>query len=409
MTATKAKASAATPSPDEVPMRPLGRCGKIIGGGTPAKANAEFWSGTIPWVTAKEMWTEEIHDSQLKISEAALKASPAKLIPTNSVLFVVRGSILFKRVPVAVNRIVCTINQDMKAIVPDDDILADYLAMMMRAMNDELKSRVGTAGNSAGKLETDEWSSVQIPVPPLAEQRRLVAYIEALTSRLEQARQARQAALAEAESAQAALVDAMFAKREGEWDEATVKQICGQPQYGYTESASHERVGPHFLRITDIQDGDVNWETVPFCSCAEPAKYRLDDGDIVFARTGATTGKSYLVHNPPEAVFASYLIRIRPGGRVLPEYVWWYFQSSGYWQSVFSGIDDGNRPNMNGSKLAALRIPFPKSKDEQRRIVVRLDALAAKQSELRRLQTETEAELAAFTPALLTKAFKGEL
>jgi type I restriction enzyme S subunit len=381
----------------------------VLGGGTPSKNNPNYWNGNIPWVTAKEMWNDEILDSELKITEQALKASPTKLIPVNSVLFVVRGSILFKRVPVAINRVICTINQDMKAIVPDDDINGDYLAVMMRAVNDELKSRVGTAGNSAGKLETDEWSSVEIPVPSPAEQRRLVARIEALTSRLEQAGQVRQAALAEAESAQAALVDAVFAERNGDWNEATVKQLCGQPQYGYTESASHEQVGPLFLRITDIQDGNVNWETVPFCVCDEPAKYRLNDGDIVFARTGATTGKSYLVRNPPEAVFASYLIRIRPGERVLPEYVWWYFQSSGYWASVFTGIDEGNRPNMNGSKLAALHIPFPISEDEQRRIVARLDALAAKHAQLRRLQTETGAELAAFTPALLAKAFCGEL
>ena len=64
---------------------------------------------------------------------------------------------------------------------------------------------------------------------------------------------------------------------------------------------------------------------------------------------------------------------------------------------------------MNGSKLAELRIPFPKSKDEQRRIIARLDTLGAKQAELRRLQTETEAALSAFTPALLAKAFRGEL
>jgi type I restriction enzyme S subunit len=149
----------------------------------------------------------------------------------------------------------------------------------------------------------------------------------------------------------------------------------------------------------------VDWETVPFCQCDEPAKYHLADGDIVFARTGATTGKSYLVQNPPEAVFASYLIRIRPGERVLPEYAWWYVQSSAYWHSVFSGIDDGNRPNMNGTKLAALHIPFPKEKVEQRRIVACLDALAAKQAELRRLQTETEAELAAFARAPQQKPF----
>ena len=144
-------------------------------------------------------------------------------------------------------------------------------------------------------------------------------------------------------------------------------------------------------------------------SLRRAAQYRLDDGDILFARTGATTGKSLLVRQPPESVFASYLIRIRPGTRVLPEYVWWYFQSPYYWASVMGEIDVGNRPNMNGAKLAALRIPFPKSKAEQSRIVGHLDALAAKQAELRRLQTETEAELAAFTPALLAKAFRGEL
>jgi type I restriction enzyme S subunit len=169
------------------------------------------------------------------------------------------------------------------------------------------------------------------------------------------------------------------------WEEATVKELCGQPRYGYTESATVEPRGPRFLRITDIQEDGVNWESVPYCPCDEPEKYRLADKDIVFARTGATTGKSYLVRNPPNAVFASYLIRIRPGERVLPEYVWWYFQSSRYWASVFGGIDDGNRPNMNGTKLAALRIPFPTSKTEQRRLVTRVEAVTSRAQELRAL------------------------
>ena len=126
----------------------------------------------------------------------------------NSVLFVVRGSILFKRVPVSVNRVVCTINQDMKAIVPADDILGDYLAVMMRAANDKLKALVGTAGNSAGKLETEKWSAVEIPVPPLAEQRRLVARIETLTRRVAELRRMQ----TETEAALAAFTPALLAK-----------------------------------------------------------------------------------------------------------------------------------------------------------------------------------------------------
>ena len=129
------------------PMRPLGSCGFVVGGGTPSKENRDYWGGNIPWVTAKEMWNFEVIDSQLKITEAALKASPTKLIPVDSVLFVVRGSILFKRVPVAINRVVCTINQDMKAIVPGEGILGDYIAHMMWGANAEIEG----AGRHRGK------------------------------------------------------------------------------------------------------------------------------------------------------------------------------------------------------------------------------------------------------------------
>jgi type I restriction enzyme S subunit len=269
------------------------------------------------------------------------------------------------------------------------------------------KSMQGAAGQQ--RVPIDFLRHSEIPIPPLDEQRRIVARIEELTRRADEVRRLRQEAVEEIGKSLAATVDAVFNERDENWTEATVKQLCGKPQYGYTASATNKQVGPHFLRITDIQNSQVDWKSVPYCSCDEPEKYRLSGGDIVFARTGATTGKSYLVRKPPESVFASYLIRIRPGERVLPEYIWWYFQSSSYWASVFRGIDDGNRPNMNGSKLGALKIPFPRSKKTQRQIVSRLEALAEKMSELRHLQTTAETELSTFQPAILAKAFRGEL
>ena len=110
--------------------------------------------------------------------------------------------------------------------------------------------------------------------------------------------------------------------------------------YGYTESASNEPIGPRFLRITDIQDDRVDWERVPYCRIegVDLPKYRLASGDIVFARTGATTGKSFLVEEPPEAVFASYLIRLRLLDKtLLPEFVSLFFQTAGYWKSIKDG------------------------------------------------------------------------
>ena len=145
--------------------------------------------------------------------------------------------------------------------------------------------------------------------------------------------------------------------------------------YGYTESASSEPVGPRFLRITDIQNDCVDWESVPYCKIkpVDLPKYQLATDDIVFARTGATTGKSFLVRDPPEAVFASYLIRLRLiGQKILPEFVSLFFQTGGYWQSIKEGSSGSAQGGFNASKLGALRIPTP-SLPEQRRIVGILD------------------------------------
>ena len=145
--------------------------------------------------------------------------------------------------------------------------------------------------------------------------------------------------------------------------------------YGYTESASSEPVGPRFLRITDIQDDRVDWDSVPYCKIekADLPKYRLASGDIVFARTGATTGKSFLVNEPPDAVFASYLIRLRLlDKKLLPEFVLLFFQTAGYWQSIKDGSSGSAQGGFNATKLGALTLPVPPLA-EQQRIVGLLD------------------------------------
>ncbi len=146
-------------------------------------------------------------------------------------------------------------------------------------------------------------------------------------------------------------------------------------KYGHTESASDRPVGPRFLRITDIQNGHVDWDNVPFCKIhkSDLPKYVLADGDIVFARTGATTGKSFLVTDPPEAVFASYLIRLRLLDKtLLPKFVSYFFQTSGYWRSIEAGSTGSAQGGFNATKLGALSIPVPPLA-EQRRIVGILD------------------------------------
>ncbi|MDO9538367.1 MAG: hypothetical protein Q7J68_08645 [Thermoplasmata archaeon] len=96
------------------------------------------------------------------------------------------------------------------------------------------------------------------------------------------------------------------------WEWATIDAVVDDVQYGYTAKAKDNGPGPRYLRITDIQNGSVNWNEVPYCDIDDTdiPHYKLNSGDIVFARTGATTGKSFLIKGCPDSIFASYLIRL---------------------------------------------------------------------------------------------------
>lgn len=200
------------------------------------------------------------------------------------------------------------------------------------------------------------------------------------------------------------------------WQIVHLEDVAESIQYGHTASSTQEAVGPRFLRITDIQDRRVDWETVPYCSIPKNqiSKYRLAKGDLLFARTGATVGKSFLITTEiPESIFASYLIRVRMTDAVDPQFIAYYFQSADYWQQISDSSAGIGQPNVNGSKLAKITFPLPPL-PEQRRIVARIEELfsrlAAGVSALRhakaQLQRYRQSVLAAAVTGQLTQAWR---
>ena len=146
------------------------------------------------------------------------------------------------------------------------------------------------------------------------------------------------------------------------WEWCKLSSLCSSIQYGLSNSA--ESSGTHkFLRITDIQNGSVNWETVPYTTTDDPETYMLKSDDIVFARTGATVGKSFLIDKLPyESVYASFLIRIRLIEGILPKYIYKFFNSSCYWEQITNKAVGVGQPNCNGTSLSNLFIPIPPGK-----------------------------------------------
>ena len=182
-------------------------------------------------------------------------------------------------------------------------------------------------------------------------------------------------------------------------------------QYGYTESATSENVGPKFLRITDIQNGKVEWEKVPYCTISESdfLKYKLHVGNIVVARTGATTGKSYIVCDDVEAVYASYLIGVSINHDFTNDrFVYDYMQSVYYWTQITSFTQGIAQPGVNGKKLQELLLPLP-PKEHQQKIVDIIESLFAKLDIAQEKVEQVLAESENRRSAILHNAFSGKL
>ena len=147
-------------------------------------------------------------------------------------------------------------------------------------------------------------------------------------------------------------------------------------QYGYNAPAQ-EAGKIKMVRISDIQDNSVNWDSVPYCDIPdeEIETYLLKENDILFARTGGTVGKSFLVNSVPEdAIYAGYLIRTRYNNQLVPRYLKLFMESQLYWIQLQNGKTQGCQPICNGQTLSKMMIPLPPI-EEQQRIVERLDAL----------------------------------
>lgn len=187
---------------------------------------------------------------------------------------------------------------------------------------------------------------------------------------------------------------------------ARFEDVCERIDYGFTVSADFSIKEPRLLRITDIQDGRVEWAAVPGCQITpnEEKEHRLLDGDVVFARTGATTGKSFLIRHVPRAVFASYLIRLRVGKEVLPEYFAAFCQSDLYWRQVNREMRGSAQAGVNSTLLGSLVMPVPEL-TEQKRVAAILDQV----DRLRTLHREALHQAEHLFQTLLHRAFTSGL
>lgn len=389
--------------------------GTWYGGGTPSKANPSFWTGgSIPWLSPKDMGAEILTGTQDHVTRAAIAESSAKLVPAGSVAVVTRSGILERTIPVALVPFDTTMNQDMKAVVPRSDIDARWIAWGLRAFERNLLSDTRKAGTTVASIEMPRWYNFELPVPPLPEQRRIVAILEEHLSHLDAAERYLAKSLSRLNSLKHIMLDSHFGAKDNTiYFAEAVQGIAAGKSYGSSNApARSDEWG--IIKVSAMTWGqfrpDEN-KAIP-ADRADP-RFEIQPGDLLVSRanTADYVGASVLVGEVrPQLLLSDKSLRVIPKPGIDPQWLWRCLQSPSA-RAQITALATGTKDSMRNISQASLRsIQIPHHEPErQRRTVASFDKFAAQAVVAQSQIVDAQLRSAALRRSLLSAAFSGRL
>lgn len=379
--------------PKDWSLLPLKYLSKFTGGGTPSKDKPEYWNGIIPWVSPKDMKTSRITSTIDNITIKAIEQSSTNLLSEGALLIVVRSGILQHSIPVAINDVPVTLNQDMKAIRLDDRLNAQYAMYVITGNQSALLLEWRKQGATVESIEHEYLANTFFPVPSLKEQDKITKFLDHETAKIDLLIEKQQELIQLLKEKLQAVIShvvtkglnpnakmrdsgvGLLGKVPEHWEVASVRRYLLEHRQGYYTTDPYTDDGIKLLRITDLTElGGINIENCPRVHPRESLiNYQLQEGDVVFARTGGAGLFGVIPKLDEAVVYASYLIRFR----FLPKFfninfLRFMLAADSFQLAVKKNIHGGVNKNIHAEDIKDALITCPPLK-EQKDISLYLD------------------------------------
>jgi len=381
----------------------LGDAISFRGGGTPRKDVPEYWSDEIPWATVKDFKSLELSTTQDRISRKGLESSAANLIPAGHVVIPTRMALG----KAAINTIDLAINQDLRALVPKVPIDSKYLLHSMLGLAETIQ-RYGSGATVKG-ITQKKLANLQIPLPPLPEQKRIAAILDAADA----LRAKRRESLEQLDT----LLQSTFLEMFGDpvtnpmgWDVRDLFDVCEKITDGTHHSPPICEKGIPYVTAKHLKkDGlkffDNPWFVSPEKHAEIFARCNPELGDVLYIKDGATTGIAAINRYDFEFSMLSSLALLKPSNETLTsEYLTWYLNDERNKSHLIDNMGGAAIKRLTLAKIKKFRVPIPPIGLQQRFATI----VEAIEQQKARYHSHL-AELDTLFASLQSRAFNGEL
>ncbi|MBO0481323.1 restriction endonuclease subunit S [Candidatus Enterococcus courvalinii] len=357
-------------------LRKLGEVAEIVGGGTPSTGNPEYWGRDIDWYSPAEIGDQDyVSGSQKKITHLGLQKSSAKILPAGTVLFTSRAGIGSTAILAKEG----ATNQGFQSILPRKNVLDSYF---IYSRTGELKryGEVTGAGSTFVEVSGKQMAQMPICIPDIKEQEQIGSFFKQLDGtitlhqrKIEAIQQIKKGFLQQMfPTNEESVPRGRFADFEEKWEQRKLSELAESFEYGLNATSTDYNGENKYLRITDIDDNSREFIqdglTSPDIDLSSADNYKLQKGDVLFARTGASVGKTYRYQEKDGLVYyAGFLIRARIKPEFDSDFVFQNTLTDRYNNFIRITSQRSGQPGVNAKEYGDFQISVPNF-DEQKKI-----------------------------------------